>query len=259
MISEVKAAGDYLLSVLKTEKSVAYSRFYNAVPGTDVALVEGIWPFLMSQSVEHRGELDDNDKQKVREQVYMLLEWAAWQLEDLGVVKISWLDDSKLINDEPDFRIELTDRGTRFIEDRETFGYREPEDTMFNVSEASKWMLTLLHEGGPGQTLTLCDVMDPDHTSGLTLVTDDYGNKYSHGSNTYVWAFEVCLWHHVRNKHIEPVFENAEHRDAWEAYVRHESRPPRPDSSVGRPLWHVPFRLVEGVDPDRVQHVGRIG
>ena len=35
--------------------------------------------------------------------------------------------------------------------------------------------------------------------------------------------------------------------------------PPRPESSVDRLLWHVPFRLVEGVDPDHVQHVGSIG
>ena len=32
-----------------------------------------------------------------------------------------------------------------------------------------------------------------------------------------------------------------------------------PLSSVDRLLWHVPFRLVEGVDPDHVQHVRSIG
>ena len=92
MRSQIKAAGDYLLSVLEAELEVAYSRFYNAEPGTDVALVDGMWPFLMSQPVEHRGELDDGDKEGLREEAHMLLEWAAWQLEDLGVVKITTLE-----------------------------------------------------------------------------------------------------------------------------------------------------------------------
>jgi len=46
MQSQIKAAGDYLLSVLKAEKEVVYSRFYNAEPGTDAALVHGMWPCL---------------------------------------------------------------------------------------------------------------------------------------------------------------------------------------------------------------------
>ena len=112
MRSQIKAAGDYLLSVLEAELEVAYSRFYNAEPGTDVALVDGMWPFLMSQPVEQRGELDDGDKEGLREEAHMLLEWAAWQLEDLGVVKITTLSGSELIDGEPDFRIELTERGT---------------------------------------------------------------------------------------------------------------------------------------------------
>ena len=91
MRSQIKAAGDYLLSVLEAELEVAYSRFYNAEPGTDVALVDGMWPFLMSQPVEHRGELDDGDKEGLLEEAHMLLEWAAWQLADLGIVKITTL------------------------------------------------------------------------------------------------------------------------------------------------------------------------
>ena len=46
MRSQIKAAGDYLLSVLKAEREVAYGRFYNAEPGTDVALVNGMWTWL---------------------------------------------------------------------------------------------------------------------------------------------------------------------------------------------------------------------
>jgi hypothetical protein len=116
--TQIKAAGDYLLSVLKAEKKVVYSRFYNAEPGTDVALVHGMWPFLMSQAVGHRGELDDSDRERLLEEAPLLLEWAAWQLVDLGAVKTA-LKGSKLIDGEPDFRIELTERGMRFIEEGE--------------------------------------------------------------------------------------------------------------------------------------------
>ncbi|MGZ3412258.1 MAG: hypothetical protein ACXWNX_00190 [Isosphaeraceae bacterium] len=260
MRSQIKAAGDYLLGVLKAELEVAYSRFYNAEPGTDVSLVDRMWPFLMSQPVEHRGELDDGDKERLREEAHMLLEWAAWQLEDLGIVEITTLKGSELIDGEPDFRIELTERGMRFIEEGKTFGYREPENTRFDVSEASRWMLSFLHAGEPGQTLTLRDMMNPEyHLFDVTMVTDDCGNEYPHGSNTYAWGFEVCLWHHARSKHIEPLFDDETQREAWEEHLRHQHLPPRPDSSADRALWHVPFRLVEGVDPDHAQHVGSIG
>ena len=259
MLSRIKAAGDYLLSVLITEKSVAYSRFYNDVPGTDVTLVEGMWPFLTSQSVEERGELGDDEKIRLLDEAHLLLEWAACQLEDLGVVQISPLDNSKLMDEELDFRIELTDRGTRFIDRGETFGYRDPERTRFDVSEASRWMLLLLAEGGPGETLTLNDVTNPDYHDDSGLVTDDWGNVYHDGRNSYAWGFEVCLWHHARNRHIEPVLENEAQKGVWEDHMRHAHLPPRPESSVDRLLWRVPFRLVDRVDPDQVQHVGRIG
>ena len=235
MRSQIKAAGDYLLSVLEAELEVAYSRFYNAEPGTDVALVDGMWPFLMSQPVEHRGELDDGDKERLREEAHVLLEWAAWQLEDLGIVEITTLKGSELIDGEPDFRIELTERGLRFIEEGKTFGYREPENTRFDVSEASRWMLSFLHAGEPGQTLTLRDIMNPEYQLfDVTMVTDDCGNEYPHGSNTYAWGFEVCLWHHARSKHIEPLFDDETQREAWEEHLRHQHLPPRPDSSADR-------------------------
>lgn len=260
MRSQIKAAGDYLLGVLKAELEVAYSRFYNAEPGTDVSLVDRMWPFLESQPVEYRGKLDESVKEQLLDEAHVLLEWAAWQLEDLGVVKITTLKGSELIDGEPDFRIELTERGMRFIEEGETFGYREPENTRFDVSEASRWMLSLLYEGEPGQTLTLRDMMNPEyHLFDVTMVTDDCGNEYPQGSNTYAWGFEVCLWHHARSKHVEPLFDDETQREAWEEHLRHQHLPPRPESSVDRLLWHVPFRLVEGVDPDHAQHVGSIG
>jgi hypothetical protein len=259
MISHIKAAGDYLLSVLKGERAVSYSRFYNAKPGTAVALAEAMWPFLISQPVADRGELDEGDEEQLIEEAHVLLDWAAEQLDDLGVVRLTFLEGPRLIDGEPDFRIELTERGRRFIEEGESFGYRVPERTRFDVSEASAWMISFLYEGGPGQTLKLRDMMDPAYMLGDAMVTDDYGNVYPPESNSYAWGFEVCLWHHARSGHIEPVFEDEAQRQAWEEHLGHQHLPPRPDLDRPRPLWDVPFRLVEGVDPDQVQHVGSIG
>ena len=259
MRSGIKAAGDYLLSVLEADRAVSYSRFYNDDPGTDVALAEAMRPFLVSQPVEDRGELGEGVEDDLVEEAHVLLDWAAEQLADLGVVTITPLQGTRLIDGEPDFRIELTERGRRFLEEGESFGYRMPSGTRFDAREASAWMISFLYEGGPGQTLTLRDVMDPAYTLGDTMVTDDWGNEYPPESNTYAWAFEVCLWHHARSKHIEPVFKDEAQREAWEDHLRHEHLPPRPDLDSERLLWDVPFRLVEGVEPDGVQHVGRIG
>ena len=112
-------------------------------------------------------------------------------------------------------------------------------------------MLSLLYEGEPGQTLTLRDMMNPEYQLfDVMMVTDDCGNEYPHGSNTYAWGFEVCLWHHARSKHIEPLFDDETQREAWEEHLRHQHLPPRPDSSADRAApGTVPFRLVEGVDP----------
>jgi hypothetical protein len=211
--------------VLKTERAVPYSRFYNDKPGTEEALADAVWPFLASQPVEDRGELDERDKERLVEEAHVYLDWAAEQLDDLGVVRITRLDGPELIDGEPDFRIELTERGNRFIEDGETFGYRDPTGTRFDVSEASKWLLSFLEAGGPGQTLTLRDVMDPGYTLGDAMVTDDFGNVYPPESNSYAWGFGVCLWHHARNKHIEPVCRDEAQRQAWEELLGHSHLP----------------------------------
>ena len=259
MQSQIKAAGDYLLSVLKAEKEVVYSRFYNAEPGTDVALVHGMWPFLMSQPVEQRGELDDGDKERLLEEAHVLLEWAAWQLEDLGVVKITTLKGSKLIDGEPDFRIELTERGMRFIEEGETFGYREPENTRFDVSEASRWMLSFLHEGGPGQTLTLRDMMDPDYqpsglrwspmTAGMSIRTEAIpthgGSRFASGITPGTSTSSLCSTTRRsvrRGRNISGTSTSRRVPIAGRAAALGRAVP------AGR-----------GSRPDHVQHVGSIG
>jgi hypothetical protein len=107
----------------------------------------------------------------------------------------------------------------------------------------SAWILDFLVARGPEQTLTLRHAMDAAYTPGGRLVMDDCGNEYPPGSNTYAWAFEVCLWDHARCNHIEPVFTDEAQRQAWEEHLRHEDRVPRPDLNSPRLLWDVPFRL----------------
>jgi hypothetical protein len=47
-IEGIRATGLYLLEVLKAEKVVRYSRFYNATPGTDERLTAGVMPFVVN-------------------------------------------------------------------------------------------------------------------------------------------------------------------------------------------------------------------
>src|SRR4051812_17299253 len=98
MLSGIKAAGDYLLTVLRDDRAVLYSRFYNAEPGTDVTLADAVWPFLVSQPAEVRGGLDESDRERLVEEAHVLLEWAAEQLDDLGVVKITTNESMKLMD-----------------------------------------------------------------------------------------------------------------------------------------------------------------
>jgi hypothetical protein len=253
--TEIRAAGDYLLSILRTDRAVWKSRFYNADPRT---LADAIWPYWTSLPVEDRGELNDDAKRRFIEEGHLFVEWAAMQLEDLGVVKNTvregyWLDDGEV-----EFLIELTERGQRFVEDGEIFGYRDIF-TEYYVSKVSGWILDCLEAEGPDQTLTLRDLMDRVYTPGDPMVMDDCGNEYPRGTNTYAWAFEVCLWHHARSMYIEPVFADEAQRQAWEEHLRHQGRPPRPNLNSPRLLWDVPFRLGEAVDPyEEVQHVGTI-
>jgi hypothetical protein len=102
-VEGIRATGLYLLEVLKTEKAVCYSRFYNAAPGTEERLAAGALPFVENPEGCNADEL--------REEGHGMLDDAAWQLEDLGVVRIIFLDDL-LIDGEPDFAIHLTERGS---------------------------------------------------------------------------------------------------------------------------------------------------
>ena len=91
--------------------------------------------------------------------------------------------------------------------------------------------------------------MDPAYSFDLTMVTDDCGNEYPPGSNTYAWGFEVCLWHHARRRHIEPLFDDDAQREAWEEHLRHQQLPPRPRAVPTATVVDLMGLVVTGVRP----------
>src|SRR5262249_46760285 len=113
----IRATGLYLLEILKSEKVVRYSRFYNHTPGTEDRLVAGSIPFVVDSEA--------CDAEGLHEEGHVMLEYAAWQLEDLGVVRIKELDED-LVDGDPDFQIELTDKGAQVLADGLTFRFRSP-------------------------------------------------------------------------------------------------------------------------------------
>jgi hypothetical protein len=250
-IEGIRATGLYLLEVLKAEKFVRYSRFYNAIPGTDERLVAGVMPFVVNT--------ESCDAEDLREEGHVMLEFAAWQLLDLGIVRITFLDD-RLIDGERDFRVELTEKGAHLLAERLSFHFRRPE-YWITARPASEWLISLLEAGGEGQELTLRDVMDSGHSDGDVAIDDDCGNTYRLGTRTYAWAFEVSLWHHARAGHIEPVFKTTEQDRLWSDFVGKTGRPSPPDIGAPQPLWDIPFRLADAVYAGKVQvvHVGKVG
>jgi hypothetical protein len=251
MIEGIRATGLYLLEVLKSEKVVRYSRFYNNTPGTEDHLVAGAMPFLVDSKAR--------DLETIREEGHVLLEYAAWQLEDLGIVRIEELDEN-LVDGEPDFKIELTEKGSQVLADGLAFGFHSLNYSII-ATPASEWLILLLLEaGGLGIDITLRDVMDLGDSDGDVRIKDDYGNTYRLSSSTFAWAFEVCLWHHARAGHIEPACETAEQEKLWSKFVARAGCPARPDRNAPQPLWHIPFRLVKSVRAGNVEvvHVGRV-
>jgi hypothetical protein len=244
----IRAVGSYLLGVLGAEKSVRFSRFYNDSPGVEEELVRGSLPFVKDPEC---CSVDD-----LREEGLTMLNFAAWQLEDFGVVRTTFLNEL-LIDGEPDFVIEITERGECALAEGPGFRFRLPGYSI-TATPASEWLILFLDGGGSGQTLTLSDVMEYGDSDGEVKVPDDFGNEYRLGTGSYAWAFEVSLWHHARAGHISPVFQNEEQRRLWSEFVNQTSRPPRPTITTPRPLWDVPFRLAEGVNVSRLRHVGRV-
>jgi hypothetical protein len=102
---QVRPGGEYLLGILKAEGAVRFSRFYNE--DTDYArLAEDAG--IGESDVEH---------------AHVLIEFAAQQLERLGIVSFTTLPDT-LIDGDHDYTIELTEKGRLVITEGKPIGFR---------------------------------------------------------------------------------------------------------------------------------------
>lgn len=251
----IHAAGLHLLDVLKADKAaVTYSRFYNDGPDTDRKLADAVL-------LRHEPAGDEEEAKSIRarllDEAHLHVEWAAWQLVDRGVVRITFLDGVNLIDGEPDFRIELTPMGEEFVRDGGQFGFRDP-DSRLRGKGASLWLIAFVAEGR-GEALTLHDVMTFGESDGEVEVTDDCGNAYPLGSRAYAWAFEVALWHHARSGNVVPVPEDDGQKAAWAKMAARRDLFGPPDMEAPHPLWEVPFRIAPGTDTRTVRHLGWFG
>ncbi len=165
----IRAMGLYLLDVLKAEKTVRFSRLCERFRA-DGSLAGGF-----SAGVEKGTEHVD-------------LEEAAWQLKDLGIVRITNLEESLLgpdlfrlawpeISEEfvahlqksrPDFLIELTERGEIALAEGLNFRFRDP-GYRIQASPASEWLISVL-DARRGETLTLRQVMEGGYSGGKVVV-----------------------------------------------------------------------------------------
>src|SRR5262249_17484480 len=150
--------------------------FYNAEPGSDATLAEAV-----RRRLKAREGTDDDDGDSLDDEAHLCVEWAAYQLQDRGFVRIVPLEGAKLIDGEPDYRIDLTPVVERFLAGEGSFGYRHL-DSRFHGRPASEWLVWFLHGGGEGQHLTLNDIMDLGESDGEVEVKDDCGNAYPRGS-----------------------------------------------------------------------------
>src|SRR5262245_31575137 len=91
---DIEKAGRYLLSVLRVEGTVHYSRFFNGTDDTEQAIVDGM----------------GFDEDECPDCPVFLIDLAAYQLENEGFVKLAMLDD-ELCDGEQDYQIELTTKG----------------------------------------------------------------------------------------------------------------------------------------------------
>lgn len=96
----IEQAARHLLAVLQTQGSILYSSFYDGSEEANARLCEGI-----GISVED-GEWYSAEA---------LIDNAAAQLEQQGIVELEWLE-ARLVDDEQDYRITLTDAGRSALE-----------------------------------------------------------------------------------------------------------------------------------------------
>lgn len=272
----IRAAGEYLLTVLwEEDHPVPFSRFYSADLNTADPVVEGIWSHYVALKERYPDEFSRGEKKESLKDAHRYIEWAAKQLEDIRVVSMA-ASEGALLDGSEDFLIGLTERGKEFVEDGETFGYRRP-DTQVNVLSASECLINFLQDAGhPKRTVTearpsdLESLEEPVDQSPPTLqkaklcgldrwlVSDDCDNVYEYASNTHLWAFLACLWHHVKSGVIAPEFETDSQRAEWEDFFRTNEKLFGRSVAVNlREIWHVPLRLTQKAldDPGAIDHL----
>jgi hypothetical protein len=240
-IDGIRAMGQFLLESLKAEKVVRFRRLCERLR-TDERLVGAAVQSVLDKG---SGHID--------------LEYAAWQLKDLGVVRIRYTGESLLDADlfpeipedvladwqkrRPDFLIELTEKGERVLAEGLNFRFRDP-GYRIQAGPASQRLIGVL-DARRGATLTLREVMERGQFDGQIVIHDDCGNQYGLGTDSYAWAFEVSLWHHARAGNVLPACRNAEEEKVWSDFVSRTERPPLTDASAPQPLWDIPFRLAD--------------
>lgn len=256
-IDGIRAMGQFLLEALKAEKVIRYSHLCERLQPDERLAGGTMQPALDKGS----GHVD--------------LEQAAWQLKDLGVVRITHLDESlvdpdpyrlawpelseefvaRLQKSRPDFLIELTERGERALAEGLSFRFRDP-GYRIKASPASEWLIGALH-AAKGESLALRRIMESGQADGGVVIRDDCGNDYGPGTESYAWAFEVSLWHHARAGNILPACRTAEQEKVWSDFVSRAECPTRPDAGSPHPLWDIPFRVADAVKPGEapIDHV----
>jgi hypothetical protein len=110
---DIEKAGLFLLGLLWREGSVRYSRFFDGSDETQAELLQGMG--FAKEGEDYLPECPEH-----------LMDLATGQLSKAGIVKITWLSE-KLADGEPDYQIELTEKGRLFVESDERFQFWHAE------------------------------------------------------------------------------------------------------------------------------------
>lgn len=256
----IRAAGEYLLSVLETKPEIHLSRFHSNNPLKAKGVTDGLRPFLEAAAKRYPEEIECGRESELFTDAFRYIGWAAEQLADIGIVRMLplgyWLGSR-----DPDFIIALTSRGEEFIEDGEVFGYRNVESRVHAQSASESLIRYLLDRRYP--THTLFDAMRSSGLGQGVTVFDDCGNGYGFGTASFVWAFFVSLWHHVDDGIIASVPATNRQRSMWKLLLSdHKILLCRPRMSDPHPLFDIPLRLTakgRSLSSAGVSHVTWIG
>jgi hypothetical protein len=254
--ADITATGLYLLEILGREGAVNYSRFYGDDQSIEDALVAGALAHFP------REDFDEYTERGLREEGHVALERAAWQLKAFGIVRIQELPAApRLIDGELDYRIELTERGREALANGLTFKFVHPRSHGYNAGEASRWLITFAEANSDcAEAFTFGTVVKVGATDGEVAAVDHSGNRYGAGTWPYEWAFQVALWHHVREGNIEVVISSDALRRTWDDFFGRR-RDLFQHRDFPQALWNVAYRLTSDAarHPQKLRHVAWIG